>query len=149
MAVPEAGRGMLHLVKLCVGVGDVAELRRWQTERAKIDPPIRHRTRNFPRRAAEIIDGGSLYWVIAGAIIVRQRVLDIIEDHRDDGTRCAAIVLHRRLVAVAARPMKAFQGWRYLQAADAPPDIVRGRRGEGEQELPEALRRDLRALGLL
>ncbi|HEX2940120.1 MAG TPA: DUF1489 family protein, partial [Rhodopila sp.] len=62
---------MLHLTKLAVGVRDIDQLRDWQTERLRTNPPLRHRTRNFPRRRAEILDGGSLYWVINGSMLVR------------------------------------------------------------------------------
>ena len=140
---------MLHLLKLCVGIRDIAHLREVQAARVKTDPPLRHRTRNFPRRADEVRAGGSLYWVIAGAIVVRQRVRDVIEDQWEDGTACAGIVLHRTLVPVVGRAIRPFQGWRYLDAADAPPDLVRSARARGEEELPAALRRELRALGLL
>jgi len=140
---------MLHLLKLCVGIRDIAHLRQVQAARIKTDPPLRHRTRNFPRRADEVRDGGSLYWVIAGAIVVRQRVKDIIEDQWEDGTACAGIVLHRTLVPVAGRAIRPFQGWRYLEAADAPPDVAKGARVSGEEALPPALKRELRALGLL
>ena len=71
----------VHLVKLCVGVDTVQELHGWQTERLK-QPPARantpelcHRTLQTPRRGDELLDGGSLYWVIKGVILVRQRVL--------------------------------------------------------------------------
>ena len=94
---------MLHLTKLAVGARDVEHLRAWQAERALQLPPLRHRTRNFPRRAAEVVDGGSMYWVLSGAMLVRQRVLDIMEDRWDDGRSCTAIVLHPDLVMVAAR----------------------------------------------
>ena len=77
---------MLNLMKLAVGVRDIAHLAELQAARAAILPPLRHRTRSFPRRAAEILEGGSMYWVIAGAMVVRQPILDIIEDRRDDGT---------------------------------------------------------------
>lgn len=141
---------MLHLTKLAVGIRDVAHLRAVQAARGAADPPLRHRTGNFPRRAEEIADGGSIYWVIAGALVVRQRVLAIIEDTRDDGTtRCAGILLHKRLIAVAGRPTKPFQGWRYLAAEDAPPDIVGRAVARGETALPPRLRRELQALGLL
>ncbi len=82
--------------------------------------------------------------------MVRQRILSIIEDTRDDGsTRCAGILLHKRLIAVAGRPTKPFQGWRYLEAGDAPPDLVRGLAAKGEDVLPPALRRELQVLCLL
>ncbi len=140
---------MLHLMKLAVGIRDIKHLREAQAARRKSDPPLRHRTGNFPRRAEEIAAGGSIYWVIAGAMVVRQRVLDIIEDTRHDGTRCAGIILHQQLVPVAGRLTKPFQGWRYLDAAAAPPDLTKAMSVNGESELPPAMRRELRSLGLL
>ncbi|MBV9539075.1 MAG: DUF1489 family protein, partial [Acidisphaera sp.] len=101
---------MLHVIKLAVGCRDIADLRGWQAERARTHPPLRHRTRNFPRRAPEIVDGGSIYWVIAGAVVVRQRITDIVEDTTDSGSACAALLLDAKLVPVEARPTKAFQG---------------------------------------
>ena len=80
---------MLHLAKLAVGVRDIAHLRTLQAARAAAAPPLRHHTRSVPRRAAEITAGGSIYWVVAGAMVVRQRVLDVVEDRWDDGARCA------------------------------------------------------------
>ena len=140
---------MLHLMKLCVGIRDIAHLREAQMLRDDRDPPLRHRTRNFPRRADEIRKAGSLYWVITGAMVVRQRIVDIIEDEWNDGTACAGIVLHKTLVPVAARPVRPFQGWRYLAAEDAPPDLKKVARAKGEEQLPPALKRELRDLGLL
>jgi hypothetical protein len=138
---------MLHLMKLAVGARDVADLRAWQDERARVEPPLRHRTRSAPRRAEEIVAGGSIYWIVSGAMLVRQRVLDVIEDRWDDGTACAGIVLDRTLVPVQARLVRPFQGWRYLQAADAPGD----QRADDPSlpPLPEPLRRELRALCLI
>ncbi|MBV9783404.1 MAG: DUF1489 domain-containing protein [Acidisphaera sp.] len=140
---------MLHLAKLCVGVRDVRHLRALQKARREGDPPLRHRTRNFPRRADEILEGGSIYWVIAGAMVVRQRVVDIRPDARDDGTACAGLVLAPRLVPVAGRLVKPFQGWRYLLPEDAPPDLDSRSAAQGEAELPVSLRRALLDLGLL
>ncbi len=140
---------MLHLTKLAVGIRDIDHLGQVQAERQRDRPPLRHFTRNFPRRAAEVLDGGSLYWVIAGTMLVRQRILDITEDHWDDGTKCAALVLDPLLVPLVGRITKPFQGWRYLAAADAPGDLLAVGMARGEQDLPPGLRRDLRALGLL
>lgn len=138
---------MLHLCKLAVGVRDVTHLRAVQEARAGQEPPLRHRTRNFPRRAAEIAGKGSLYWVIKGAMVVRQPVLEIREDRWDDDTRCTALVLDPQLVPVSARLVKAFQGWRYLDAADAPDDLLADE--AGGEGLPEALRLKLRELCLI
>ena len=140
---------MLHLAKLAVGVRDIAHLRDIQAARAAARPPLRHQTRSFPRRAAEITGGGSIYWVIRGAMVVRQRVLAVVEDQWDDSTRCAGLVLHSDLVPVSGRPVRAFQGWRYLLAAEAPADLDAGAPAVGADGLPEALRRDLQALCLL
>ena len=140
---------MLHLTKLAVGARDIAHLRATQAERARSDAPLRHRTRNFPRRAAEVLEGGSIYWVVGGATLVRQAVRDIREDCWNDGAACAAIVLDPVLVPVLARPTKPFQGWRYLQAADAPADLAAIAAAEGEDALPAQLLRDLRELCLI
>ena len=137
----------VHLVKLCVGVRDIAHLAALSAEEAKADPPLRHKTRNRPKRAGEIIAGGSLYWVIGGLILVRQRILDITPDISDDGTPCTALVLDPELVRVEARPMRAFQGWRYLKPEDAPPDLTNS--NGSSENMPEEMRRALAALGLL
>ncbi len=140
---------MLHMTKLCVGISEVAELRRLQEARLARGETLRHLTRSFPRRAQEIIDGGSLYWVIAGAMVVRQRVVDIQEAAYDDGSKCAALLFDAELVPVAGRPTKPFQGWRYLDPAAAPPDLAAGTTAEGSDSLPPSLRRELESLGLL
>ncbi|HEY0418205.1 MAG TPA: DUF1489 domain-containing protein [Acetobacteraceae bacterium] len=134
-------------MKLAVGAGSLAQLRAWQAQRLKTDPPLRHLTRSFPRRAAEVLDGGSLYWVVAGAMTVRQRITDIVASQREDGSQCAALILDPALVPVAARAVKPFQGWRYLPATSAPPDI--GPESEAAGEMPEAMREKLRMLGLV
>ncbi len=140
---------VLHLTKLAVGVRDLEHLGSLQAERAARQPPLRHRTRNFPRRAAEVVAGGSIYWVVCGALAARQRILDVTRDCWDDGSACAALVLDPMLVPLAARATKPFQGWRYLAPADAPPDLAFGPPAEGEAALPSGLRRELRALCLL
>jgi hypothetical protein len=140
---------MLHLTKLAVGVRDIDHLRALQVDRAKANPPLRHRTRNFPRRRDEVLDGGSMYWVISGSLLARQRILDIIEDRRDDGTACSGLILDPDLVPLAGRPTKPFQGWRYLQPDEAPPDLPDMGAVLGIDALPAGLRRELRALCLL
>jgi hypothetical protein len=140
---------MMHLTKLAVGVRDIEQLRGFQAARAEHNPPLRHRTRSFPRRHQEVIDGGSMYWVINGCMLVRQRIVDIVEDHRDDGSACTGLILDPVLVPLAGRPTKPFQGWRYLQPDAAPPDLALGSRALGEDDLPPALRHELRILCLL
>jgi len=140
---------MLHLMKLAVGIRDIAHLREVQTARLARQGVLRHLTRNCPRRAAEVVDGGSIYWVIAGAMVVRQRIPQISADRYEDGSACAAIHLDPALHPVAGRLVRPFQGWRYLPPDDAPPDLVRNGRVRGLEALPEALRRDLLALALI
>lgn len=142
---------VLNLIKLSVGPKDVAELRAIQARRLKTDPPLRHQTRIMPKRADEILTGGgSIYWVVAGFVRVRQRLLDIREDRLGDGSACCALVLDPTLVPVEARPMKPFQGWRYLDPAAAPADLRTDvAPAEGIEALPPRLRRELQALGLL
>lgn len=116
----------LHLIKLSVGSENVASLTKWQSTRAAQtrDGLPRHVTRMWPRREAELLDGGSIYWVIRGFIRVRQRIVRLDEADLGDGIRRCAIVLDPALVSTAATPRRPFQGWRYLRAADAPVDLT-------------------------
>jgi hypothetical protein len=140
---------MLHIAKLAVGVRDIDHLRTLQADRLRTNPPLRHRTRNFPRRGDEVLNGGSLYWVIGGSMLARQRILDIIEDRRDDETPCASFVLDPDLVPLIGRSTRPFQGWRYLQADAAPADLDSVATAMGEDALPPVMRRELRALCLI
>lgn len=138
---------MLHLTKLAVGIRDLDHLRTAQTGRTTATAPLCHRTRNMPRRRDDILGpGGSIFWVIAGTLLVRQRILDMIEATWDDGSRCTALMLDPILVQVEGRPVKPFQGWRYLQAADAPADLDPN---APPDDLPATLRNELRALCLI
>jgi hypothetical protein len=139
---------MLHIIKLAVGARDVAHLAEFQQARLKTNPPLRHLTRNMPRRADEITAGGSMYWVVAGVVLVRQRITAILPDKWQDGTSCASLILDPELVRVASRAMKPFQGWRYLNAADAPADLAAGP-ASGIETLPEVMRAALTELALL
>jgi hypothetical protein len=100
-----------------------------------------------PKRAAELIDGGSLYWVVRGEILCRQRLIGVRPYVDKEGVGQCHLVLDPTVVTVEPRPRRAFQGWRYLEAHEAPPDL--GRSVQGAAALPEALRRELRELGLL
>ncbi|MGH7106871.1 MAG: DUF1489 family protein [Acetobacteraceae bacterium] len=140
---------MLHLMKLCVGVRDPQHLRRLQQARLRTDPPLRHRTRHVPRRRQELLAGGSLYWVISGALRVRQRLVDIVEIPPASGGPACALILAPRLTVVEARLVRPFQGWRYLEPAAAPADLRESRAATGAGRLPEPLREALAALCLL
>ena len=136
---------MLHLTKLAVGVRDIDQLREWQAERAERNPPLRHRTRSFPRRHHEVIDGGSMYWVINGCMLVRQRIVDIIEDRRDDGTRLRRAGPGPRAGAGRRAADQAVPG---LALPATGRRATRSRRrapsARGEDALPPALRRELK-----
>lgn len=141
----------LNLIKLAVGVVTPEALAERQSMRSRETGahggrPF-FRTRSFPRRAAEVMDGGSIYWVTAGMLLCRQEIHDIVQDQRDDGTPCTGVVLHASIVPVVPRTVRAFQGWRYLTEPDAPVDLT-GNAATGD-ELPIALRRELLALCLL
>jgi hypothetical protein len=140
---------MLHLTKLAVGVRDVPHLRALQAERATRRPPLRHLTRMQPKRRDEILDGGSMFWVVTGALCVRQRIIDLREDRREDGSACCAIVLDPELVPVLARTVKPFQGWRYLAPSSAPPDLTTMQPVAGMDRLPPKLMHELRELCLI
>jgi hypothetical protein len=143
----------VHLVKLCVGVDSVQELKAWQTERlnslrkAGKRGELCHRTLQAPRRRDDVLNGGSLYWVIKGFILARQGILDLRPDRKDDGTACCGIVLAEELIATRPQARRAFQGWRYLELADAPADL---RAVESESgDMPQAMRAALRELRLI
>ncbi len=90
-----------------------------------------------------------MYWVIGGSMLARQRIVDIVEDEREDHTKCASFLLDAAIVPLIGRVTRAFQGWRYLQAEAAPADLDAAVMGLGEAELPASLRRELQALCLI
>ena len=140
----------VHLIKLCVGVDSIGELVEWQEARLKerkkrkLPPVLMHVTRQMPKRAAEIVDGGSLYWVIRGYIAARQRIVELKPVTKNGVPHCG-IVYDPKLIPTVRRFRRPFQGWRYFDAKDAPPDLrdLKGR------NLPEALKAELAELGLL
>jgi hypothetical protein len=136
----------VHLIKLCVGVSEVDELVRWVAECKRGRDTLEHVTRMYPKREAEIVPGGSLFWVIRGTVLCRQPIARLEAVTGDDGISRCRIVFKPEIILVRPTPRRAFQGWRYLDAADAPPDMIRRK---GEDALPEDMARDLAALGLL
>jgi len=141
----------LHLIKLCVGCDGIEDLAQWiaatlaEKRRRGAEPVHVHRTRMSPKRVEEILDGGSLYWVIKGQIRVREKILDLRAAKDEAGVSHCDIVLSGDLVEVEARPYRPFQGWRYLDPAVAPRDLI----GDGTQDLPIEFLRELAGLGLL
>ena len=143
----------LHLIKLCVGCESIADLTAWIAEssaarRARgMKDEQTHVTRMMPKRVEEILDGGSLYWVIKGQISARQAILDLRAVAGADGIGRCAIVLDQSVIPVEPRPCRPFQGWRYLEPSSAGRDL--SALGTFDQDMPEALRRELSQLGLL
>ena len=145
----------LHLIKLCVGCDSIEDLAAWQAERLRArrragekKPRLYHRTFQTPKRRAELLDGGSLYWVIKGLVQVRQPLLDIAEGRKDDGTPCCLLILANALVAVRPTPRRAFQGWRYLDPGEAPADLKQSA-AHNLVAMPPKLKKQLAELGLL
>ncbi|HEY1153750.1 MAG TPA: DUF1489 domain-containing protein [Pseudolabrys sp.] len=143
----------LHLIKLSVGTDSVRDLEDWIEQKAKErarrkqQPERSHTTRMTPKRVDELLDGGSLYWVIKGEILCREKILGIRPFRDKDGINRCRIVLDPKCVLVEPRPYRAFQGWRYLEPKDAPRDL--GKVAPGAAAMPEKLRRELSELGLL
>jgi len=139
----------LHLIKLSVGTTSVDDLARWQAGRQAqtADGLPCHVTRMWPRRAGELLEGGSIYWVIQGFVQCRQRLLRLDEVTRADGIRRCAIVLDPEIVPTATARKRPFQGWRYLQPGDAPPDLPAARRDD--DALPPELSAKLAEIGVL
>lgn len=139
----------LHLIKLSVGTDSVESLMRWQsTPRAQgPDGMPRHITRMWPKREAELLDGGSIFWVIQGLVQCRQRLLRLDEIIGEDGIRRCAFVLDPQIIRTTTAQKRPFQGWRYLQTADAPADLPAGR--QSEDTLPPELSAALADIGVL
>lgn len=130
----------LHLIKLCVGIERPQDLRAWA---GKDKRPVCH-TRQTPKRGAECVDGGSLYWVIKGAVLCRQAITAVDTIGEGPASRCL-IRLSPQVVLTEPQPRRAFQGWRYLKPEDAPGDLVAGNDEAGA--LPTEMALALRELG--
>lgn len=140
---------MIHLVKLSVGSQSIATLAEWQADPrcARVGSNPAHVTRMWPKREAELLQGGSIYWVIQGHIQARQSIVDLAEQIGADGIRRCAIVLDPQLVRVTPAVKRPFQGWRYLQPQDAPRDL--GPYQADGDALPPELAANLAEIGVL
>lgn len=140
----------IHLRKLCVGADSIDDLSRYvdhvvaQRRKAGEEPLYQHTTRMWPKKEADLLAGGSIYWIIKGMICVRQSISGLEEHVSADGTRYCRILLEPDLIRVDPRPHRPFQGWRYLKPDDAPRDL-----SASEQKVEPELARDLAALGLI
>ena len=139
----------VHLLKLSVGSESVESIAAWQAQwrKQRGRKHYAHVTRMWPKREAEILNGGSIYWVVKGLILARQRVLGLEEFIGQDGIRRCGIVCEAALIRTTTVPKRAFQGWRYLDPGDAPADLPKGR--AQETPLPPELNRALAEIGVL
>ena len=139
----------INLIKLCVGTETPDDLVRWQSQRRKQLPDNlpRHVTRMWPKRADEVLAGGSLYWVFKGSCLARQRILRLDEVTGQDGIPRCGIVLDPQIIRTTPMPRRPFQGWRYLKAEDAPADL--SARAQREEPLPASLNAALAEIGIL
>lgn len=139
----------MHLIKLSVGTQSVESLADWQANHApyRLKGRVYHPTRMWPRKADEILaSGGSIYWVIQGHVQARQKIAAFEELTAEDGTRRCAICLEPDLIRVAVTPRRPFQGWRYLDPKDAPPDL---RSAGTDEALPPEISAALAEIGVL
>ncbi len=138
----------INIIKLCVGCESIEDLLTWRAAHTHLWPKGTnvHVTRMFPKRVHEVLSGGSLYWIIKGEVLLRQRILDLTEVRGSDGILRCGIVMDEEVIRTHPTPRRAFQGWRYLEAADSPPDLPQGRATEAP--LPQDLARALAEMGL-
>ncbi len=139
----------LHIIKLCVGAESIEDLAHWQAGRLALHSRIEHTTFQTPKRQDDLLNGGSLYWVIKGVIQVRQRLTGFDTGHKDDGSACCLLLLDPELVPVRPTKRRPFQGWRYLSGEDAPPDLGSARAAADMAAMSPQMRKDLADLGLL
>lgn len=116
----------VHIVKLCVGAEAIDDLAAWQQRLMRTSPVPYHHTRMMPKRAEEVLQGGSIYWVIKRAIRVRQIITDIKEVRDTEGRKMCELVFDPELRPTYAQPKRPFQGWRYLKPEAAPRDLTSG-----------------------
>lgn len=137
----------VHLKKLAAQIEDIEELEAIQAQKLKDYGFLFTWTRNTPKRKEELLDGGSLYWVIKGQFRVRQEIIGFEEEVDDEGRKYCLVILKPGLIRTELRAQKAFQGWRYFQESDVPKDL--GEASDAGQDLPEDLQSELRDLGLI
>lgn len=136
----------VHLLKIAVGIESVEHFEQRIAARAKKKQLIVHHTRHMPKRTEEVLGGGSLYWIVKGFIMVRMRILGLkMVTLPKEGPHCA-IEMEPKLIPVVPTPRRPHQGWRYLEAEDAPRDLAKA---GGGAKLPPKLAAELRELGLL
>ncbi|WP_101339969.1 DUF1489 family protein [Cereibacter azotoformans] len=140
--------GHVNILKLCVGAEAVEDLLDWQKSQHHRWPGghPRHITRMWPKREAEVLAGGSLYWVFKGLVLARQPIRALESVTGADGIARCALVLDPEVIRTVPAPRRPFQGWRYLSPEEAPADLPKGR--AKEEALPPELAQALADIGL-
>lgn len=133
------------MVKLCVGADNIDDMIEWQTRQMRTLPNPMHTTRMFPKRSEEMLNGGSIYWVVKRAIRFRQRIIEIRKVVGEDGRSMCELHFDSELIQTYAQPKRPFQGWRYLKPTDAPRDL---KSGEAAADIPADLDEALKAAGV-
>ena len=139
----------LHIVKLAVGIKDIAHLEQKQNARMNRNGILVHSTRNTPIKLKEILDGGSIFWVIKKFVRVRQRIISIETGVDIEGRRSCSFVLDTDLVKTELKESRAFQGWRYFRDEEIPQDLHKIDSCRANEELPSEMQLELQTLGLL
>lgn len=143
----------LHILKLCVGCDSIADLEEWidfrRAEKRAAGEPLNHYhvTRMVPQRRDEILDGGSLYWIIKGNVQCREKIIDIVPFTDGEGIGRCRIIFDEGVTLTQWQPRRPFQGWRYLKPEEAPADLSVS--AAELADMPDSMRRELSALGLL
>lgn len=143
----------LHMVKMAVGIDSLDHLAAVQKQRRATlkaergKPILIHKTRNYPKRAEDILDGGSMYWIVKGFVRVRQRIVGFARAKDAEGKPRCEIVLDPKLVRTVPMTHKPMQGWRYLEERDVPKDLTG--KGDVSADMPPEMLAELRKLGLL
>ena len=142
----------VHLIKIAAGVQHLDQLQTRLLSYGYDDPdhgpvtPVP--TRNTPKRADELLDGGSIYWIIKGKIAARTPFIDIYGEETPEGKKVCRLCVSSTVIPTIPVPKRGFQGWRYFPAADAPDDMPVGSGGEINEISPE-MAAELKELGLI
>ncbi len=139
----------VNLIKLCVGVKDLDQLSNWQSQKGydyNGQMAVNHITRNFPKRGDELLDSGSLYWIIKGSVLARNKIIGLEEVINAEGKKYCSIVLSTPFIVTEPKQHRPFQGWRYYTPDRVPQDIITGGKHD---DLPQEMLMELQKLGLL
>jgi hypothetical protein len=135
-----------HLKKIAVGIETVERLKIRQEMIFRTYGRLFHSTRNMPKKREELIQSGSMFWIIKRYVLVRQKIINIIPVVREDGSKGCEIELDKNLTKVIPTKMKPFQGWRYYLEEEIPQDL--NVNCNEDDEVPEQIRSELIKLGL-